>query len=46
MRSVLAAVGAVLAAAAMAAPAAAASPSPAAIGGAQLSRRGVLVKGA
>ena len=47
MRSVLAAVGAVLAAAAMAAPAAAASPSPAAIGpvigGAQLSGRGVLV---
>jgi serine-type D-Ala-D-Ala carboxypeptidase (penicillin-binding protein 5/6) len=47
MRSVLAAVGAVLAAAAIAAPAAAASPSPAAIGpaigGAQLSGRGVLV---
>jgi D-alanyl-D-alanine carboxypeptidase (penicillin-binding protein 5/6) len=43
MRSMLAAVGAVLAAAAMAAPAAAASPSPAAIGGAQLSGRGVLV---
>ena len=51
MRSVLAAVGAVLAAAAMAAPAAAASPSPAAtrpvigpaIGGVQLSGRGVLV---
>ena len=47
MRSVLAAVGAVLAAAAMAAPAAAASPSPTAIGpvtgGAQLSGRGVLV---
>jgi serine-type D-Ala-D-Ala carboxypeptidase (penicillin-binding protein 5/6) len=45
--TVLAAVGAVLAAAAMAAPAAAASPSPsaspAAIGGAQLSGRGVLV---
>ena len=47
MRSVLAAVGAVLAAAAIAAPAAAASPSPAAIGpaigGAELSGRGVLV---
>src|SRR5213592_2538128 len=47
MRSMLAAVGAVLAAAAIAAPAAAASPSPAAIGpaigGAQLSGRGVLV---
>jgi serine-type D-Ala-D-Ala carboxypeptidase (penicillin-binding protein 5/6) len=47
MRSVLAAAGAVLAAAAIAAPAAAASPSPAAIGpaigGAQLSGRGVLV---
>jgi serine-type D-Ala-D-Ala carboxypeptidase (penicillin-binding protein 5/6) len=51
MRTVLAAVGAVLAAAAMAAPAAAASPSPSpspaaigpAIGGAQLSGRGVLV---
>jgi D-alanyl-D-alanine carboxypeptidase (penicillin-binding protein 5/6) len=43
MRCVLAAAGAVLAAAAMAAPAAAASPSPAAIGGAQLSGRGVLV---
>lgn len=47
MRSVLAAVGAVLAAAAIAAPAAAASPSPAAIGpvigGVQLSGRGVLV---
>src|SRR5947209_19665135 len=47
MRTVLAAVGAVLAAAAMAAPAAAASPSPsaspAAIGGTQLSGRGVLV---
>src|SRR5438552_17163872 len=46
--TVLAAVGAVLAAAAIAAPAAAASPSPAAIGpaigGAQLSGRGVLVK--
>ena len=46
MRSVLAAVGAVLSAAAIAAPAAAASPSPAAIGpaigGAQLSGRGVL----
>src|SRR5712691_4608115 len=45
--TVLAAVGAVLAAAAIAAPAAAASPSPAAIGpvigGAQLSGRGVLV---
>jgi D-alanyl-D-alanine carboxypeptidase (penicillin-binding protein 5/6) len=45
--TVLAAVGAVLAAAALAAPAAAASPSPAAIGpaigGAQLSGRGVLV---
>ena len=45
--TVLAAVGAVLAAAAVAAPAAAASPSPAAIGpaigGAQLSGRGVLV---
>ena len=47
MRSVLAAAGAALAAAAIAAPAAAASPSPAAIGpaigGAQLSGRGVLV---
>ncbi len=43
MRSMLAAVGAVLAAAAIAAPAAAASPSPEAIGGAQLSGRGVLV---
>ena len=47
MRSMLAAAGAVLAAAAIAAPAAAASPSPAAagpaIGGAQLSGRGVLV---
>jgi serine-type D-Ala-D-Ala carboxypeptidase (penicillin-binding protein 5/6) len=43
MRSVLGAVGAVLAATAMAAPAAAASPFPAAIGGAQLSGRGVLV---
>ena len=47
MRSVLAAAGAVLAAAAIAAPPAAASPSPAAIGpaigGAQLSGRGVLV---
>lgn len=47
MRSVLAAAGAVLAAAAIAAPAAAASPPPAAIGpaigGAQLSGRGVLV---
>jgi serine-type D-Ala-D-Ala carboxypeptidase (penicillin-binding protein 5/6) len=47
MRCVLAAAGAVLAAAAIAAPAAAASPSPAAIGpaigGAQLSGRGVLV---
>jgi serine-type D-Ala-D-Ala carboxypeptidase (penicillin-binding protein 5/6) len=47
MRTVLAAVGAVLAAAAMAAPAAAASPSPsaspAAIGGTQLSGRGVMV---
>ena len=47
MRSVLAAVGAVLAAAAIAAPAAVASPSPTAIGpvigGAQLSGRGVLV---
>jgi serine-type D-Ala-D-Ala carboxypeptidase (penicillin-binding protein 5/6) len=47
MRTVLAAVGAVLAAAAIAAPAAAASPSPAAIGpaigGVQLSGRGVLV---
>ncbi len=54
MRTVLAAAGAVLAAAAMAAPAAAAAPSPAAaspspaaigpaIGGAQLSGRGVLV---
>jgi D-alanyl-D-alanine carboxypeptidase (penicillin-binding protein 5/6) len=43
MRTVLAAIGAVLAAAALAAPAAAASPSPAAIGGAQLSGRGVLV---
>jgi D-alanyl-D-alanine carboxypeptidase (penicillin-binding protein 5/6) len=43
MRSVLAAAGAVLAAAAIAAPAAAASPAPAAIGGAQLSGRGVLV---
>ena len=45
--TVLAAIGAVLAAAAIAAPAAAASPSPAAIGpaigGAQLSGRGVLV---
>jgi serine-type D-Ala-D-Ala carboxypeptidase (penicillin-binding protein 5/6) len=47
MRSVLAAVGAVLAAAAIAAPAVAASPSPAAIGpaigGVQLSGRGLLV---
>jgi len=43
MRTVLAAVGAVLAAAAMAAPAASASPSPAAIGGTQLSGRGVMV---
>jgi D-alanyl-D-alanine carboxypeptidase (penicillin-binding protein 5/6) len=47
MRTVLAAVGAVLAVAAMAAPAAAASPSPsaspAAIGGTQLSGRGVMV---
>ena len=48
MRSVLAAVGAALAAAAIAAPAAAASPTPTpaagpAIGGAQLSGRGVLV---
>jgi D-alanyl-D-alanine carboxypeptidase (penicillin-binding protein 5/6) len=43
MRTVLAAVGAVLAAAAIAAPAAAASPSPAAIGGAQLAGHGVLV---
>ena len=47
MRSVLAAVGAVLAAAAIAAPAGAASPPPAAIGpvigGVQLSGRGVLV---
>ena len=47
MRSVLAAAAALLAAAAIAAPAAAASPSPAAIGpaigGAQLSGRGVLV---
>src|ERR1700745_2176675 len=46
MRCVLAAAGAVLAAAAIAAPAAAASPSPAAIapaiGGAQLSSRGLL----
>jgi hypothetical protein len=41
--TVLAAVGAVLAAAALAAPAAAASPSPATIGGGQLSGRGVLV---
>ena len=43
MRTVLAAVGAMLAAAAIAAPAAAASPSPAAIGGAQLAGHGVLV---
>ena len=47
MRTVLAAVGAVLAAAAIATPAAAASPSPsaspAAIGGTQLSGRGVMV---
>jgi D-alanyl-D-alanine carboxypeptidase (penicillin-binding protein 5/6) len=43
MRTVLAAVGAVLAAAAIAAPAAAASPPPAAIGGAQLAGHGVLV---
>ena len=43
MRTVLAAVGAMLAAAAIAAPAAAASPPPAAIGGAQLAGHGVLV---
>ena len=43
MRTALAAAGAVLAAAAIAAPAAVASPPPAAIGGAQLSGRGVLV---
>ena len=41
--TVLAAIGAVLAAAAIAAPAAAASPSPAAIGGGQLSGHGVVV---
>src|SRR5215470_8486309 len=43
MRIVLAAAGAVLAAAAAVAPAAAASPAPPAIGGPQLSGRGVLV---